>query len=64
MSSGDFGREQRAGTAGTSEDEHEHTPVTVHAVWQRGGVPYEVHRTVCSRCMQVLAERPLRRTAA
>jgi hypothetical protein len=31
---------------------------------QRLGVPYEVERTVCSDCRQVLDERPLKRTAA
>ena len=43
---------------------HEHTAVTTHVVGQRRGVPYELERTVCSRCRRVLAERPLRRAAA
>jgi len=43
---------------------HTHQVVTVHALEQRSGVPYEVERRVCSACRRVLDERPLRRTAA
>ncbi len=43
---------------------HVHTPVTVHALERRQGVPYEVERTVCKTCNRVLAERTLRRAAA
>jgi hypothetical protein len=31
---------------------------------QRLGVPYEVERTVCTKCDRVLDERPLKRAAA
>jgi hypothetical protein len=31
---------------------------------QRFGVPFEVERTVCNDCRQVLDERPLKRAAA
>ncbi len=61
MASGESGREQSAG-ADTSP--HDHTRMTVHAVWQKAGVPYEIHRTVCAACMQVLEEQPLRRAVA
>lgn len=44
--------------------DHKHIAVTVHALRQRGGVPYEVERTVCSACRRVLEERQLRRAAA
>jgi hypothetical protein len=43
---------------------HKHKVVTVHALEQRSGVPYEVERRMCSACRHVLDERPLRRTAA
>jgi len=43
---------------------HAHQVVTVHALEQRAGVPYEVERHVCSACRRVLDERLLRRTAA
>ncbi len=43
---------------------HRHTSVQTHVLLQRLGVPYEVERTVCSVCGQVLEERPLKRTAA
>jgi hypothetical protein len=43
---------------------HTHKVVTVHALEQRSGVPYEVERRMCSACRRVLDERPLRRTAA
>jgi ribosomal protein L37E len=43
---------------------HRHRAVTTHTLGQRGGVPYEVERTVCATCGQVLDERPLRRAAA
>ena len=59
--SGESGREQSSG-ADTSR--HEHTAVSVHALWQKDGVPYEVHRTVCGTCEQVLEEQPVRRAVA
>jgi hypothetical protein len=43
---------------------HRHTSIRTHVLLQRLGVPYEVERTVCSACGQVLDERPLRRAAA
>jgi hypothetical protein len=43
---------------------HRHARVTTVFVGQRGGIPYELERTTCSVCNRVLAERPLRRTAA
>jgi hypothetical protein len=43
---------------------HTHKVVTVLALEQRSGVPYEVERRMCSACRRVLDERPLRRTAA
>jgi hypothetical protein len=43
---------------------HEHTPVTTVVLLQRNGVPYEVERTFCFSCRKVLAERPVKRTAA
>ncbi len=43
---------------------HRHARVTTVFVGQRGGIPYELERTTCSVCKRVLAERPLRRTAA
>jgi len=43
---------------------HTHKVVTLHAVQQRSGVPYEIERRVCTACRRVLEERPLRRTAA
>ena len=43
---------------------HRHSRVTTIFVGQRAGIPYELERTTCSGCGQVLAERPLRRAAA
>ena len=43
---------------------HRHSRVTTVFVGQRAGIPYELERTACSVCGQVLAERPLRRAAA
>jgi hypothetical protein len=43
---------------------HEHTPVTAVVLLQRDGVPYEVERTFCFSCREVLSERPVKRTAA
>jgi hypothetical protein len=43
---------------------HRHTGVRTHVLLQLLGVPYEVERTVCSGCGQVLDERPLKRAAA
>jgi hypothetical protein len=43
---------------------HRHARVTTVFVGQRAGIPYELERTTCTVCRQVLAERPLRRAAA
>jgi NMD protein affecting ribosome stability and mRNA decay len=43
---------------------HQHTAVEKHALGQRAGVPYEIVQTVCTQCLRVLGERPLRRAAA
>jgi hypothetical protein len=43
---------------------HRHTSVQTYVLVQRLGVPYELERTVCSECRQVLDERPLKRAAA
>jgi NMD protein affecting ribosome stability and mRNA decay len=42
---------------------HRHRATVTHTLRQRGGVPYEVERTVCADCRRVLAERTLRRAA-
>ena len=43
---------------------HKHTAVTVRAIRQRSGIPYEVERKVCADCNRLLAEKPLRRAEA
>jgi hypothetical protein len=43
---------------------HTHRQVTVRVLGQKGGVPYEVERTICGDCHEVISERPLRRAAA
>jgi hypothetical protein len=43
---------------------HAHTAVRSYVLSQRLGVPYEVERTVCATCRQVLGERPVKRAAA
>jgi NMD protein affecting ribosome stability and mRNA decay len=43
---------------------HTHTAVSVRAIRQRGGVPYEVERKVCADCRRLLGEKPLRRASA
>lgn len=43
---------------------HRHNGVRTYVLLQRLGVPYEVERTVCTECSQVLDERPLKRAAA
>ena len=47
-----------------SPSRHTHKVVTLHALEQRSGIPYEVERHVCSACRRILDERPLRRAAA
>ena len=48
----------------THSPEHVHRPVTLHALAQHSGIPYEIERCVCLECRRVLSERPLRRAAA
>ena len=43
---------------------HKHIPARMYVMVQRLGVPYEVERTVCTKCDRVLDERPLKRAAA
>jgi len=43
---------------------HSHRAVRTYVLGQRLGVPYEVERTLCADCRQVLEERPLKRAAA
>jgi len=40
---------------------HKHTAVTVRAIRQRNGVPFEVERQVCKDCRRLLDEKPVRR---
>lgn len=44
--------------------EHHHTEIKTLAIRQRHGVPYEVERKVCTGCLRVLDERPIKRAAA
>jgi hypothetical protein len=46
------------------QQDHRHEAVTLHALRQREGIPYEVERMVCLGCRRVLSERTLRRAAA
>lgn len=48
----------------TRNEPHKHTSVTLHAIRQRSGVPYEIERKICSACQRVLDEKPLRRALA
>jgi hypothetical protein len=43
---------------------HRHNAVTVHAIRQRGGVPYHVERKICSSCRRLLDEKTIKRAAA
>jgi RNase P subunit RPR2 len=43
---------------------HRHTAVTVRAIRQRNGVPYEVERKLCKNCRRLLEEKPLKRASA
>jgi NMD protein affecting ribosome stability and mRNA decay len=43
---------------------HKHTEVTVRAIRQRSGIPYEVERKVCQDCHRLLEEKPLKRANA
>jgi hypothetical protein len=43
---------------------HDHKEITVRVLSQRDGVPYEVERTLCVDCREIISERPLRRAAA
>ncbi len=43
---------------------HRHRAVSTRVVVRRGGVPYEVERTVCRECARMLAETRLGRASA
>jgi len=43
---------------------HTHTAVTIRAIRQRNGIPYEVERKVCSDCKRLLEEKPVKRAEA
>ena len=43
---------------------HEHTAITIVAIRQRSGVPYQVERKVCADCRTLLEEKPVKRAAA
>jgi hypothetical protein len=43
---------------------HRHRGVTTRVVGQRGGVPYELERRVCTTCGRELEVRPVKRTEA
>jgi hypothetical protein len=42
---------------------HRHQKLTTRVIVQRGGIPYELERTICSVCGRVLQEHPLHRAA-
>ncbi|MGA9761428.1 MAG: hypothetical protein WBQ14_03300 [Gaiellaceae bacterium] len=50
--------------APAKKNRHTHRQVTVRVLGQQGGVPYEVERTFCGECHEILSERPVRRAAA
>jgi hypothetical protein len=43
---------------------HKHNAVTILAIRQRSGVPYQVERKVCASCRTLLEEKPVRRAEA
>ena len=43
---------------------HKHTAVTIRAIRQQNGVPFEVERKVCRECRTLLDEKPLKRVPA
>jgi hypothetical protein len=43
---------------------HKHNAVTIRAIRQRNGIPYEVERRVCSDCRRLLDEKPVKRASA
>jgi NMD protein affecting ribosome stability and mRNA decay len=43
---------------------HTHNAVTIRAIRQRNGIPFEVERRVCADCSRVLEEKPLKRASA
>jgi hypothetical protein len=47
-----------------AQNQHNHTAVTIRAIRQRSGIPYEVERRVCTDCRRVLDEKPLKRASA
>jgi len=48
----------------TSKPVHKHSAITIRAIGQRQGVPYELERTLCRDCRRLLDEKPLKRAAA
>ncbi len=48
----------------TRTEPHKHTSVTLRAIRQRSGVPYEIERKICTACQRVLDEKPVRRALA
>lgn len=48
----------------TFPHQHRHSSVTLRAIRQRSGIPYEIERKVCPECKRVLDEKRLRRAAA
>jgi hypothetical protein len=48
----------------TRKKRHDHKQITVRVILQRDGVPYEVERTLCADCEEIISERPVRRAAA
>jgi len=50
--------------AAAKKKAHTHRQVTVRILGRQGGVPYEVERTLCGECHEVISERPVRRAAA
>ena len=51
-------------SANQSLEAHRHIAKRVHVLLQRAGVPYEIERQVCTGCLRVLDEKPVKRAAA
>jgi hypothetical protein len=47
-----------------TDNEHQHTVAVVHVVLQKAGIPYEIEQQICTACLRVLDERPVKRAAA
>jgi hypothetical protein len=48
----------------TATQSHKHSAITIRAIRQRKGIPYEVEQRICADCGEILRERPVKRTAA